>query len=145
MKEKLDINKLCKGKSKNIKIGELTQEVIDALNLNLKPQNINVWSTRIPEHCEKHKQDYSTPNSYNQAIQNIPLILKEPDYVGIHKNGNIQYIKRLDDISLVGIQILKGSGNLLFRTIFPISEAKLKNFIKSGKFVSLHKSKNEDT
>lgn len=42
----LDINKLNKTKSKNIKIGELSEEVIKALNLDLKPQNINIWSTR---------------------------------------------------------------------------------------------------
>lgn len=135
----LDINELRKVKSKNIKIGELSEEVINALNLDLKPQNINVWSTRIPEHCEKHKEEYSTPEAYNQAIKNIPLILKEPDYIGLHKNGNIQYIKRLDDISLIGVQILKGSGHLLFRTIFPISEIKLKNSIKSGQFIPFHK------
>ncbi len=135
----LDINKLLKGNSRNIKIGELSEEVINALGLDLKPQNINVWATRIPKHCEKHKKEYSTPNAYNQVIKNIPLILKEPDYIGLHKNGNIQYIKRLDDISLIGIQILKGSGNLLFRTIFPISEIKLKNSIKSGEFIPFQK------
>lgn len=134
--EFLNINK---GKSKNIKIGELSQEVINILNLDLKPQNINIWSARIQEHCEKHKDDYSTPNAYNQAVSSIPLIIKEPDYVGLHKNGNIQYVKRLDDISLVGIQVLKGSGNLLFRTIFPISEIKLNNSIKSGKLFPFKK------
>lgn len=139
MEDKLDINKLAKGKSRNIKIGELSEDVINTLNLDLKPQNINVWSTRIPEHCEKHKKEYSNPNAYNQAIKNIPLILKEPDYIGLHKNGNIQYVKKLDDISLIGVQILKGSGNLLFRTIFPISEVKLEKSIKSGEFIPFHK------
>ena len=135
----LDINKLNKGKSKNIKIGELSQEVIDLLKLDLKPQNINIWSTRIQEHCEKHKDDYSSPTSYNQAVKSIPLILSEPDYVGLHKNENMQYVKKLDDISLVGIQVLKGSGHLLFRTIYPISEVKLNNSIKSGKLILFHK------
>lgn len=138
MKE-LNIHKLSKGKSKNIKIGELSKDVIDILELDLNPQNINIWSTRIQEHCEKHKDDYSSPSAYNQAVKSIPLILKEPDYVGLHKNGNIQYVKRLDDISLVGIQILKGSGHLLFRTIFPISETKLNNSIKSGKLIPFDK------
>lgn len=139
--EELDINKLSKGKSKNIKIGELSSDVISALGLDLKPQNINIWSTRIQEHCEKHRSEYSTPNSYNQAVKSIPMIIKEPDYIGLHKNGNIQYVKKLDDISLVGIQILKGSGNLLFRTIFPLSEIKLKNSIKSGKLIPFDKNK----
>ena len=140
--EELDINKLNKGKSKNIKIGELSKEVIDTLELDLNPQNINVWSTRIHEHCEKHKNEYSNPKAYYQAVKSIPFIIKEPDYIGLHKNGNIQYVKRLDDISLVGVQILKGSGNLLFRTIFPISEIKLENSIKSGKLIPFNKDKN---
>ena len=121
---------MSKGKSKNIKIGELSKEVISILDLNLKPQNINIWSTRIVDHCEKHKEDYSSPEAYYQAVKSIPLIIKEPDYIGLHKNGNIQYIKKLDDISLVGIKICK---NLLFRTIYPISETKLNNSLKSKK------------
>ena len=137
--EELNIHKLSKGKSRNIKIGELSKDVINILKLDLNPQNINIWSTRIQEHCEKHKDDYSSPSAYNQAVKSIPLILKEPDYVGLHKNGNVQYVKRLDDISLVGIQILKGSGHLLFRTIFPISETKLNNSIKSGKLIPFDK------
>ena len=72
---------------------------------------------------------------WNQAINSIPLILSQPDYVGLHKNGNIQYVKKLDDISLIGIQIIKGSGDLLFRTIFPISEIKLEHALKSGKLI----------
>lgn len=137
---KLDIYKLSKGKSKNIKIGELSQEIIDILELDLKPQNINTWSTRIAEHCEKHKYEYSSTSNFNQAVSSIPLIIEQPDYIGIHpKNGNIQYVKRLNDISLVGIHIVHGSDGLLFRTIFPISEIKLENSIKSGKFIPYKK------
>lgn len=141
--EELDINQITSGKSKNIKIGELSKEVIEILNLDLNPQNINIWSTRLQEHCEKHKSEYSTPNAYYQAIRSIPKIIKNPDYVGIHKNGNIQYVKKLDDISLVGIQIIHGGGNLLFRTIFPISEIKLHNSIKSRKLIPFNEK--EDT
>ena len=137
--KKLDINKISKGKSKNIKIGELSEEVINLLDLDLKPQNINIWSTRIEEHCEKHKDEYSSPSAYNQAITSIPLIIKNPDYIGLHKNCNIQYIKKLNDISLVGIQIIKGNGNLLFRTIFPITEDKLNYSIKNGKYIPYKK------
>ena len=137
--EELDINEINSPKSKNIKIGELSKEVIETLNLDLSPQNINIWSTRLQEHCEKHKAEYSTTNSYYQAISSIPEIIKNPDYIGIHKNGNIQYVKRLDDISLVGIQIIHGGGNLLFRTIYPISETKLQNSIKSGKLLPFNK------
>lgn len=134
----LDINKLAKGRSRNIKIGELSEEVIKVLGLDLKPQNISIWSTRIQEHCEKHKADYESSTNYNQAIKSIPLIIQNPDYVSIHKpSGNIQYIKRLNEISLVGIKVIKGNNGLLFRTIFPITEDKLKHNIRTGKYISL--------
>ena len=138
--KKFDINKLSKGKSRNIKIGELSKDVIDILDLDLNPQTINIWSTRIEEDCEKHKDEYSSPSAYNQAVNSIPLIIEKPDYIGLHKNGNIQYVKRLDDISLVGVQIIKGNGNLLFRTIFPITEDKLNYSVKKGKFIPYNKN-----
>lgn len=140
--QKLDIEKLS-GKSKNIKIGELTPKVIELLKLDLKPQNIIIWGPRLTEHCEKHKDEYSSVKSYKNAINSIPEIICNPDYVGFHpKNGNIQYIKKLDDISLVGIKIIKGKGNLLFRTIFPITEDKLNYYIKTNR---VQKLKKEDT
>lgn len=129
---KLDINKISKN-SGNIKIGELSIGVINTLNLNYKPQNIYMWGNRINEHCEKHKLEYSSPKAYYEAIENIPLIIANPDYVGINnKNGNLQYIKRLSDISLIGIKVTEGKRGLLFRTIFPITEGKLKNNINNG-------------
>lgn len=135
--QEFDIYKISNGKSKNIKIGELSKQVIQTLDLNLKPQNINIWSNRIEEHCKKHKSEYSSPSNYNQAIKSIPLIIKGPDYVGVHSNGNIQYIKKLNNISLVGIKIAKGNNGLLFRTIYPITKDKLEHNIRIGKFIPL--------
>lgn len=128
----LDINKIRK-KNENIKIGELSEEVINLLNLNCKPQNIYLWGARIDEHCEKHKAEYSSPTAYDEAIRNIPQIISTPDYVAINpKNGNVQYIKRLTDLSLIGIKITGGNKGLIFRTIFPITESKLNSNIKNG-------------
>lgn len=136
----LDINKLNSGISKNIKIGELTSEVIDLLNLDLKPQNINIWGPRLQEHCEKHKDEYSSITAYNNAVKSIPKIIQDPDFVGLHKeNGNIQYIKKLDDISLIGVKILKGKGGLLFRTIFPITQDKLEHYIRTNRVIKYKK------
>ncbi len=129
----LNLNKFKKSKSGNVKIGELSTQAIKILNLDLKPQNIYLWGPRIEEHCEKHKTEYSSVYAYNEAITNIPLIIKEPDYIGINsKNGNIQYIKKLSDISLIGIKITSNDNGLLFRTIFPITESKLKHNINIG-------------
>lgn len=128
----LDISKI-RNKSGNIKIGELSNEVINILDLECNPQNIYLWGARIDEHCEKHKSEYSSPSAYNEAIKSIPQIISNPDYVSQNsKNGNIQYIKRLTDISLVGVKITKGSKGLIFRTIFPITEGKLNKNLENG-------------
>lgn len=134
----LDLLSLSNGNSKNIKIGELSEEVINVLGLDLKPQNIYVWTPRIQEHCEKHKLEYTSVNSYYSAIKSIPDIIENPDYVGIHANGNLQYIKKIDDISLVGLKLVKQNG-LLFRTIYPITEDKLNYYIKTNKVKQLKK------
>ncbi len=139
MKQSINFDSLLKSKSQNIKIGELNQSVIDALNLDLKPQNIYMWNNRILDHCEKHKNDYSSTDSYNEAIRNIPTIINNPDYVGIHeRNGNITFIKKLTDISLVGIKITHSKDNsLLFRTIYPITESKLNKGIDDHKYLKI--------
>ena len=116
----------------------MSNQVIQTLNLDLKPQNINIWSSRIEEHCEKHKNEYTSPSNYNQAIHSSHLIIKAPDYVCLHSNGNIQYIKKLNDISLVGVKITKGNNGLLFRTIYPITKDKLEHNIRIGKFIALN-------
>lgn len=134
----LDLLSLSNGTSKNIKIGELSADVINTLGLDLNPQNIYVWTPRIQEHCEKHKLEYSSPESYYSAIKSIPDIIKNPDYVGLHSNGNLQYIKKIDDISLVGVKLVKQSG-LLFRTIYPITEDKLNYYIKTNKIKKIKK------
>ena len=134
----LDLLSLSNGTSKNIKIGELSADVINTLGLDLNPQNIYVWTPRIQEHCEKHKLEYSSQESYYSAIKSIPDIIKNPDYVGLHPNGNLQYIKKIDDISLVGVKLVKQSG-LLFRTIYPITEDKLNYYIKTNKIKKIKK------
>lgn len=139
MENKLDINSILKADNNNpIKIGELTNEVINALNLNCSPRNILLTADRI-YHCEKHKNQYRDENSYNTSIESIPQIISNPDYIGFNKtNNSVQYIKKLEDTTLVAVRI-SYKGSLRLRTIFPISEVKLNKSIKSSEFIPFHK------
>ena len=86
--DKLDIISILKGSNNfPIKIGELKQEIIDILNLNLKPKNIIMHIERI-YHCENHKRDFKSESSYSKSLRNIPLIINEPEYVGFNKTQN---------------------------------------------------------
>ena len=124
----LDLDKL-KNSNSSIKIGELSKNVINILGLNANPRNIYMWPDRL-EHCEKHKKDFETENEYKKSMENIPMIIKNPDYVGTHSNNRgIFYIKKLENNCLVGITM----DSMLFRSMYPIKESKLNNYIKQGK------------
>lgn len=133
----LDLNFDNNGKNK-VKIGELTQDIIDLLGIQRKPCNIVMWAERL-KHTEKHKINFKTEEEYNEAIKNIPNIIKEPDYVGLHPTDNsIQYIKQISKLMLVGIR-MKPEGEISYRTAYPITESQLKDYIKKGRVKKLCK------
>lgn len=124
----LNIDEL-KNSNCSIKIGELSQNVINTLNLSANPRNIYMWPDRL-EHCEKHKKDFETEDEYTKSMESIPLIIEKPDYVGINSNNKgIFYIKKLKNNCLVGVTM----DSMLFRSMYPIKESKLNNYIKQGK------------
>ncbi len=136
MEQKLNINSILKSDNNNpIKIGELNNKVISALNLNCSPRNILLTADRI-YHCEKHKNQYKDENSYNISMANIPEIISNPDYIGFNESNNsIQYVKKLEDTTLVAVRI-SYKGSLRLRTIFPLTEFDLNKKIVSRKLIS---------
>jgi len=93
---KLNIDKIIVNKQ-IVKIGELTQEQINTLNIDMKPRNIKFAYDRI-SHCEKHKSDFINIESYNYSMQNIPQIINRPDYIGYNpQNNSIEYIMQKID------------------------------------------------
>jgi len=130
MANKLDLSMFEKG-YKKVKIGFLTQEVINFLNLKLQPCDIVMWYDRV-KYTEKHKKDFDNEEDYYRHIEQIPNIIEKPNYIGLHpRNNSIQYIKRLNKIMLVGIRI-RTEGNLNYRSSYPISDQQLQTYIKSG-------------
>lgn len=130
-----ELNIDCLKDKKKIKIGELTPEVIEILNLNDKPRNITMWADRL-EHCEKHKKDFSSEEDYYNTIKSIPSIVQNPDYVGLHPDGkSIQYVKKITENCIVGIT----TNSLSFRTLYPIKESKLEYYLEANRIKPLNK------
>lgn len=117
---------------KKVKIGELTEKTIKLLKIARKPCDIVIWEDRL-RYIEKHKKDFKDDETYYRCMEKIPLILKEPDYVGLHpSDGSIQYIKKINELTLVGIR-LKSTGELCLRSAYRITENQLKYYIESGR------------
>ena len=130
MSRLLDINSLKNGFI-NVKVGRLTQDIINLLNLNRDECDIVLWEDRL-KYIEKHKVNFDDESDFEKHIARIPEIIDSPDYVGKHPADNsIQYIKRLDKLMIVAIRI-KNQGNLAFRTAYPLSEEQLADYIKCG-------------
>lgn len=135
MKKNLNVTSILKANNNNpVKIGELTSNVIKKLNLNCSPKNILLTADRI-YHCEKHKKEYASEDSYNNSMASIPRIINNPDYIGFNeRNNSILYVKKLDDTTLVAVRI-SNKGSLRLRTVFPLTEYKLKKEINSKKLI----------
>lgn len=126
----LDISKLEYGFS-SIKIGELSEKVINQLGLNRDKCDIIMWEDRF-KYIHKHICDFNTPENFNNCISCIPEVITNPDYIAKHPTKNsIEYIKRLDELFIVVVRI-KSTGNLAFRTAYPLTEKQLQNYISSG-------------
>lgn len=128
--KKLDIN-IFNDKVKCIEIGKLTSQMIKFLNLPIDPCSIMLWDDRL-KYMEKHKSDFISEEAYCKHLQEIPNIIENPDYIGLHpKDNSIQFIKRIDELMLVGVRI-KNKGSLNIRSSYPISNEQLQKYLDSN-------------
>ena len=122
-------------------IGRLTKEVISLLGLDRSECDIILWEDRL-KYIQKHIIDFGDSiEDYEKHVELIPEIIQNPDYIGKHPNSrSIEYIKRIDRLMLVAVR-LKVSGNLAFRSAYPIRDEQLKNYIKAGRVFDVRKNK----
>lgn len=112
------------------KISFIKEKCPEALD-NIKKYTILLWKERI-EHIEKHSYDVSGLSA-EEMINLIPDILKNPDYIGCKPNENdFQFIKKFRNNILVAVRANK-KNNLIFRTMYTITESQLNDYIKKGK------------
>ena len=122
------------------KVGEFKENVIQALNLEIKEgTSILLGDTNIEHMLSKHKEIYLKYHHH------ISTILEYPDYVGKHKeNGSIEYVKEIMlDKEYVKIAVrISTSGKYFARSMYVLNHNRVKNFIKKGTLVPLT-NKNE--
>lgn len=124
----------------HVSIGTLSQKQIDFIEEKcpdyiglLKPTtDIIFWKDRI-KHTELHRDDFMSDIAYNNCFESIPDIIKSPDYISIHpKDHSLIFIKELSAHISVAIRI-SPNGSMAFRTMYPITEAQLQNYITKNR------------
>lgn len=116
--------------NKFIEVGEFYQELNDIVGLDIPLQKI-YRSKGFSAHLIKRKH-------FNclKHIDNIPDIIKNPDYIGINPNEDgisIELVKVFDKSILVGIKLDVDENYLYVSTMHDIQESKLTRRLHSGR------------
>ena len=78
------------------------------------------------------KMIFFSDNEFYNCLERIPFIISNPDYISVHKKDNsISFIKDFSAHVSVAIRI-SSSGSLSYRTMYPITDAQLNNYISKG-------------
>lgn len=110
------------------KIGQLTNKIIKTFGLEYEVGKEILLSRKRKKHMEKHRSEF---DDFDATFERIGEIIQSPDFVGRHPNGqSLEYVKRIDGNVLVAVRL---SDKLTVRTMYVISETKLKNYIKTGR------------
>lgn len=135
----LDISIFEKGTG-CISLGKLTPNIV-AFLIEKAPHLVGIlnfdtdilfWKDRI-KHTELHKDDFISDNEFYNCLEQIPSIIENPDYLSIHpKDSSISFIKNFSSHVSVAIRIA-ASGALSYRTMYPITDAQLTNYIDKGR------------
>lgn len=97
----------------------------------IKNTNIIMWDDRI-EHIEKHRMNFRNIYDFDDYVDMIPDIIENPDYIGVKdKNKSIQFIKQYNDNILIAVR-LTTKGKLSFRTMYPITDGQLDDYIEKN-------------
>lgn len=94
--------------------------------------DILFWKDRI-KHTKLHKADFISDKEFYNCLEQIPSIIASPDYLSIHpKDNSISFIKDFSSHISVAIRI-SATGALSYRTMYPIMDAQLTNYIDKGR------------
>lgn len=135
----IEMSVILNVKKKNI-INFLTERVPKLASV-LKPEiEILFWADRL-EHTELHKDDFMSDNEFYNCLENMPDIICKPDYLSVHpKDNSISFIKDFSDHVSVAVRV-SINGKLSYRTMYPITDAQLSNYVEHNRAWRWEKNK----
>lgn len=75
----------------------------------------------------------ASEEEYELCFEQIPDIIQNPEFISIHPNkDSISFICRFTDHISVAVR-LSTDGKLSYRTMYPLRESQLYNYIKQGR------------
>lgn len=114
-------------------VGRFHKNVISALNLDIQEGTKILIGDTNTQHMQS-----SHPEDYEKYGNDIPIILANPDYVGINRKDNsIEFVREyLIDGDFVKVAVRVSGGNKYYaRSLYVLNHSRVKNFIAKGTLV----------
>lgn len=119
------------------KIGVISKEIVDLLQLNIDPDTpILIGDSNISHIKNRHEYEY------DKYFQCLPDIIREPDYVGLSpKDNSIQYVKEfIIDSEYIRVAVKVTRNNKCFvKTLHLLSTCNTERYIQKGTLKKLDK------
>lgn len=113
-----------------IKVGEISEAVIQTLGLDVKNNTpVFLGESNINHMKSKH------PSEYDKYSPFVTQIINSPDYVGVNpKDSSIEYVKEFKlNSEYVKVAVRVSSNNVFYaRSIYVLQDSRVNNFIKKG-------------
>ena len=111
-------------------VGKITAHIASLLGLTIPGElPIYLGKSNITHMMNSH------PNEFRKYGNAIPLILSQPDYVGLNpSDDSIEYVKEFavdNDFVKVAVRVSR-SGNYYARSLYILNPNRVQNFIAKG-------------
>lgn len=114
-------------------VGEFNEAVINVLGLTVAPGTpIYLGASNKKHMAESHKSDFK---KYGARLGRI---IKEPDYVGLHNDGSVEYVKSWGRYVKVAVRVA-GDGEYYARTLYHVETKHAEELVAQGRWKPLTK------
>lgn len=125
---------------KYVSLGSFPEEIVNFV-VEKKPEfkgrmsdekEILFWRSRV-KHTERHRKDFDSDEEFERCMIEIPKIIQNPDYISIHPTDeSVSFIRKYSKNVSVAVKI-STDGRQVYRTMYPLRESQLQNYIASGR------------
>lgn len=123
------------GKGRITKIvGKISREVAEKYKL-YEYQGVNIiQSMDLYVHVSKHREEFSSIDSYNHTLCSISDVISNPRFVYYDEVRNsLQYFKKIDENVCVVVKLnLRKNKEVYVSTVYPVSEKKILKYIEQS-------------
>ena len=108
-------------------IGRIDLDIYKCITEDIVTDEVVITNNQIEHIKERHEDVLET------ILENMKEIIENPDYISIHPNDeSVSFIKKFDQNISVAIKV-STAGDMVFRTMYPLRESQLNNYIASGR------------